>query len=124
MQSRNGWQVVAAEDADMVDGGQSASPLGAVLPSADVVPLCLTCAIIEGRLIADPTAQEESLAAATVCTIVDGRGNIIGAAVPLQHDFAKLQHGSTCYLGNDIYQAHLLDCLTQGPDFNLCLLCI
>ena len=70
-------QVVSAEEADMADRGGAKQPLGQL--KSDTLPFCLTCAIIEDRLIADPTDQEESLAAATVSVVVDGQGNLVGA---------------------------------------------
>lgn len=47
------------------------------------VPMATTCAMYEGRLITDPDAEEESLAASTVTSIMDGAGSLIGAELPL-----------------------------------------
>lgn len=54
-----------------------------MIATPEDLPVSLTCAIIEGRLIADPTLQEETLADATVSAVVDGQGNIVGSAAPL-----------------------------------------
>ena len=43
------------------------------------VPIATTCAMYEGRLITDPDAEEEALAASTTTSVVDGMGRIIGA---------------------------------------------
>lgn len=68
-------QVVPA-DAEMGDAAVQ-HPRGRVSDAG--VPLCLTCAIIQDRLVADPSLQEEALAATTVSITVDGKGDIVGA---------------------------------------------
>lgn len=45
-------------------------------------PVAQTCAIMEGKLISDCTAEEERLAATTIITIVDGRGDLLGEDAP------------------------------------------
>ncbi|KAK9908249.1 hypothetical protein WJX75_004814 [Coccomyxa subellipsoidea] len=42
------------------------------------VPMALTCGLYSGHLIADPTSEEETLAASLVSTIVDASGCIVG----------------------------------------------
>ena len=42
------------------------------------VPMALTCGLYSGRLIADPTSEEEALTACLVSTIVDASGCLIG----------------------------------------------
>ncbi len=49
-----------------------------------MVPMALTCSMYGGHLIADPTAEEEALAAALVTTIVDAQGRLIGAHLQLR----------------------------------------
>ena len=75
-----------------MEGDAASAPLQPFAPSKATVPLSLTCAIIEGRLVADPSSEEEALAAAVLCTTVDGQGNIVGA--PLTRPA-----GEKCYLG-------------------------
>ena len=47
------------------------------------VPIATTCAMYEGRLITDPDAEEEALAASTITSVVDGMGAVIGTRLPL-----------------------------------------
>lgn len=68
-------QVVPAEDATMEDATSTAPPSKLTRETA---PLCLSCAVIEDRLIADPSSEEEALAATLVSTTVDGQGHLIG----------------------------------------------
>ena len=44
----------------------------------DYVPIATTCAIYEGRLITDPDAEEEALAASLITSVVDDAGRVIG----------------------------------------------
>ena len=46
-------------------------------------PVAQTCAIMEGKLISDCTAEEERLADTTIVTIVDGRGDLLGEQTPI-----------------------------------------
>ncbi len=47
------------------------------------VPIATTCAIYEGRLITDPDAEEEALAASLITSVVDGAGRVIGISLLL-----------------------------------------
>ncbi|KAK9850091.1 hypothetical protein WJX84_000301 [Apatococcus fuscideae] len=66
---------------------QSASAAGADTPTGvwasrglqlESQPVAQTCGILEGKLISDCTAEEERLAATTIITTVDGRGDLLG----------------------------------------------
>ena len=61
----------------MGDGGASTG-----LVDVQCMPVSLTCGLYREALIADPTAEEEALMAATVCASVDGSGRLIGRVMP------------------------------------------
>lgn len=44
-----------------------------------MVPMALTCSMYGSCLIADPTSEEEALAASLVSTVVDAHGRLLGA---------------------------------------------
>ena len=45
-------------------------------------PVSVTCGIFDGRLLVDPTAEEEALLSTTVNTIVDAQGKLISGRQP------------------------------------------
>lgn len=51
------------------------------------VPMATSCAIYEGRLITDPDAEEEVLAASTVTSVVDEGGRLIGITRPMHEAY-------------------------------------
>ena len=65
------------------------------------VPMATSCALYEGRLILDPDAEEEVLAASTVTSVVDERGRLIGTPRPMHKAyelrFTSLQN-SVCQM--------------------------
>ena len=61
----------------MGDGGTSTG-----LFDVQRMPVSLTCGLYGEALIADPTAEEEALMAATVSAAVDGSGRLIGRFTP------------------------------------------
>ena len=59
------------------------------------MPLSVTCGTFSGKLLVDPTADEEALLSATVNTIVDAQGKLVSGRLPA----AMLCHapqGSDC----------------------------
>jgi len=50
--------------------------------SLSYVPIATTCAMYEERLIIDPDAEEEALAASSITSVVDGAGRLIGMLCP------------------------------------------
>ncbi|KAK9813773.1 hypothetical protein WJX73_008734 [Symbiochloris irregularis] len=92
--------VVAAGNDAMTDG--TSHPQQPYALSKQGTPLTLTCAVIDDRLIADPSSEEESLAATVVSTTVDGQGHVMG-----------LQHAGG---GVELSTAHLQQCITAAQD--------
>jgi hypothetical protein len=61
------------------------------------VPMALTCGLYSGHLIADPTSEEETLAASLVSTIVDASGCIVGEPFYLLSSFCPLVCMKCCF---------------------------
>lgn len=77
---------ISAEDLMQVVVGPADNKPGRKegLISLAYVPMGTTCAMYEGRLITDPDAEEEALAASLITSVVDGTGRIIGTGPPSQ----------------------------------------
>ena len=43
------------------------------------IPVALTCGFYDGKIIADPAADEEALLSTTVSTVLDAQGRLLGA---------------------------------------------
>jgi exosome complex component RRP43 len=63
------------------DGPQQQQQQQGVPLALSCQPLCLTCGLYKGRLVADPDHEEESLMGASISVVVDQQQRLLGEQI-------------------------------------------